>query len=120
PPGDFRRTGRLGRAGARATACWGACRRPGGGGETRDDKTRQERLCAALEAVPALRQLWERTEHNGDESGQDMALAKELYRALRPCTAGDIVDAMTASPWVESKDKEHARKWARADYPLRT
>lgn len=88
--------------------------------ETLDDKTRQERLCAALEAVPALRQLWERTEHNGDESGQDMALAKELYRALRPCTAGDIVDAMTASPWVESKDKEHARKWARADYPLRT
>lgn len=98
----------------RSAASVEALGRPLGDGE------RERRLAAALEVDGDLRTLWDCDKHDGDESSRDFALAKALYRALRPCAAEDVLEALDGSPWVDSKDGKHRRKWQRADYRSKT
>lgn len=75
----------------------------------------------ALQHDADFAQLYYNTERGEDESKQDHALACAAYRATRfQLSAGNLWEILTASPWVNSKDGPHLRKWNRADYQRRT
>lgn len=75
----------------------------------------------ALQRDADFARLYSNKEHYGDESEQDHALVCAAYRATQYQLSGaDLWAALTASPWAESKDAKHLRKWQRGDYQRRT
>ena len=79
------------------------------------DKTPREWLNIGLSKDQKLSELYHCVEHNGDESGADMALIMKLaYWLNRDVDA--ITDAFKNSPWVNSKDEYHKKKCERKDY----
>ena len=95
---------------------------PQGEGQTLTDEEVAERLAAALGRDFDLRKLFSLTEHPGpmgDESRQDLALCSALARTF-PGDPDAILRAADLSPWVQSKDDAHARKWERPEYRRNT
>lgn len=95
---------------------------PQGEGQTLTDEEVAERLAAALGRDHDLKKLFSLTEHPGpmgDESRQDLALCSALARTF-PDDLDAILRAADLSPWVQTKDFTHAKKWERPEYRQNT
>ena len=81
-----------------------------------------EILQRALAYDTDFAQLYSNTDHSGDESNIDHALVCAAARAVNfQLSANDLRKVLDDSPWVQSKDAEHMRKWHdRDDYVART
>jgi len=67
-----------------------------------------------------LNQLFNDTQHNqGDESEHDLALCSKLA-FYTGCESNLIDNYFRQSPWYNSKDEYHLRKWEREDYRSHT
>lgn len=79
------------------------------------DRTADEWFNHGMSKDAKLADLYNETEHGGDESGHDMALLMKLAYWLNR-----DVDAVNAafmnSPWVATKDPYHQKKLKRKDY----
>lgn len=62
-----------------------------------------------------LAEAYNNVDHSGDESSLDMSLLMKLAYWLNRDEAA-VTKMFLESPWVKSKDKEHADKLARRDY----
>lgn len=74
-----------------------------------------EWLALALSKDTKLREAYNSTDHDGDESSSDFSLLTKLAYWLNRDESA-VTSAFLASPWVSSKDKAHTDKLKRRDY----